>query len=133
MYLLDTNVLSELSRRRPEPKVERWVRALSGAAISVITIEEIAFGIARSAAGRPAKLARWFEELLKTEIHVFDVSAAIARAAGELRAAREAIGRRPEQADMLIAATAIVHGLTLATRSVADFDACGVRVFDPFG
>src|ERR1019366_10217468 len=54
-------------------------------------------------------------------------------ASGELRAAREARGRRGAQADMLIAATALTHGLTLATRNGRDFEGCGVSVVDPFG
>ena len=132
MYLMDTNILSELSRARPDPKVETWVRRVTGAAISVITIEEIAFGIARASVSRRSNLTRWFEELLKTGLEVHDVTPAIARAAGELRAGREAAGRPVEQADMLIGATALVHGLTLATRNVADFEDCGVVLFDPF-
>jgi toxin FitB len=60
------------------------------------------------------------------------VTPAIARASGELRAAREARGRRVAMADMLIAATALAHGLTLATRNVRDFESCGVSLVDPF-
>jgi len=55
-----------------------------------------------------------------------------ARASGELRATREARGRRVAQADMLIAAIALTHGLTLATRNTRDFEGCGVAVIDPF-
>ena len=61
-----------------------------------------------------------------------DITPAISRAAGELRAGRDTMGRRLAQADMLIAATALVHGLTLATRDVNDFDGCGVVLVDPF-
>jgi predicted nucleic acid-binding protein len=132
VFLLDTNVLSELARARPAAKVEAWLRAQSGVAISVITVEELAFGIARAQASRRAKLTRWFEALLETALDVHDVTPAIARAAGELRAGREASGRPVEQADMLIGATAIIHGLTLATRNLADFEGCGVALFDPF-
>ncbi|HET6584840.1 MAG TPA: PIN domain-containing protein [Nannocystaceae bacterium] len=60
------------------------------------------------------------------------VTPSIARAAGELRARRAGRGRPVAQADMLIAATAVVHGLTLATRNVADFVDCGVVLVDPF-
>ncbi len=56
----------------------------------------------------------------------------MARAAGELRAAREATGRRVAQADMLIAATAVIHGFTLATRNTRDVAGCGVALIDPF-
>ena len=132
MFLFDTNILSELLRARPDPRVETWVRARPGAAISVITIEEMAFGIASAPRSRRAKLARWFEELQKSILEIHDVTPAIARAAGELRAARLAAGRTVHQADMLIAATALVDGLTLVTRNVSDFEDCGVVVFDPF-
>jgi predicted nucleic acid-binding protein len=60
------------------------------------------------------------------------VTSSIARAAGELPAAREGAGHRVAQADALIAATAVVHGLTLTTRNVRDFAGCGVVLFDPF-
>ena len=70
---------------------------------------------------------------METGIRVHDVTTPNARAAAELRAARDAAGRRVAQADMLIAATALVHGLTLATRNVSDFEDCGVPMFDPFG
>jgi predicted nucleic acid-binding protein len=70
--------------------------------------------------------------LLASEPIVLDVTMPVARVAGELRARRETGGRRLAQADALIAATAIVHGLTLATRNTRDFVGCGVALFDPF-
>jgi predicted nucleic acid-binding protein len=63
---------------------------------------------------------------------VLDVTPAVARASGELRAVREAQGRRVAMADMLIAATALTHGLTLVTRNLRDFEGCGVTLVDPF-
>ncbi len=88
--------------------------------------------MARAPEGRRPKLAHWLDALLSSAHQVLEVSLTIARAAGELRAAREASGRRVAQADMLLAATALVHGLTLATRNQRDFDGCGVAVFNPF-
>jgi predicted nucleic acid-binding protein len=132
MYLLDTNVLSELPRPRPSPSVLRFLAERHEFAISVVTIEEIVFGIARAGATPRRKLAAWFDALMETGIHVYDVTAPIARASAELRAAREGAGRRVAQADMLIAATVLVHGLTLATRNLADFEGCGIVLFDPF-
>jgi predicted nucleic acid-binding protein len=132
VYLVDTNVLSELARPRPSMAVLDWLERHDAIAISVITLEEIAFGIARAPAGRRSKLAAWFEAMLQAVDRVLDVTPPIARAAGELRAARAAAGRRVAQADMLICATALVNGLSLATRNVGDFADCGVVVIDPF-
>jgi len=131
VYLVDTNVLSELPRPRPAPAVLRWLQQQSAIVVSVVSVEELAFGVARAPLGRRPKLARWLESLLEAAETV-DVSLTIAKAAGELRAARESAGRRVAQADMLIAATAVVRGLTLATRNVRDFEACGVALINPF-
>ena len=130
--LLDTNVLSELPRRRPNPKVVRWCSALEEVHLSVITLEELAFGIARAPLSARPRLQGWMEALLKSRPVVHPVTAEVARTSGELRAARESRGRRVAQADMLIAATALVHGLALATRHGSDFEGCGVALIDPW-
>ena len=132
MYLVDTNVLSELLRPRPNPDAVRWLERQAAIIVSVVSVEELAYGVARAPAGRRPKLAGWLDALLGAAAHVLDVNLAVARAAGELRAGREAAGRRVAQADMLIAATAHVHGLTLATRNERDFEGCGVAVVNPF-
>ena len=131
--LVDTNVLSELPRPRPAASVLRWLAAQETIALSVVTLEELTFGVARATPTARARLGRWLDALLDARPIVLDVTPTIARASGELRAAREARGRRVAQADMLIAATALAHGLTLATRNVKDFEGCGVRLFNPFG
>jgi len=132
MHLVDTNVLSELARPRPAHAVLLWFDAQAGVAISVISLEELAYGVARAPSARRPKLAAWLDALTDTVEAIIDVTPAIARAAGELRAARDHAGRPASQADMLIAATALVEGLTLATRNVADFGGCGLAVIDPF-
>lgn len=129
--LVDTNVISELARVRPDPRTVSWFEVQIEYALSVVTIEEIAFGVARAQTLRRAKLIPWFDAVLAAS-RLLDVTPEIARAAGELRAARFDAGRPAQPADMLIAATAIVHGLTLVTRNVKDFDGTGVVVFDPF-
>jgi toxin FitB len=130
--LVDTNVLSELVRPRPNPAVVHWLAAQNRIHLSVVTLEELAFGVGR-AKGRPAaRLRSWFDALVAAQPVLMDVTPAVARASGELRAAREARGRRVAMADMLIAATALTHGLTLVTRNVRDFEGCGVTLFDPF-
>ncbi len=132
MVLVDTNVLSELPRRAPHPGVLRWVTGQDGILMSAISVEELAFAVARAPQARRVKLARWLELLVDSAAGILEVDRVIARAGGELRAAREASGRRVAQADMLIAATALVHGLTLATRNGRDFEGCGVTILDPF-
>ncbi len=131
--LVDTNVLSELPRPRPNAKVVAWFAGQEAIHVSVVTLEELAFGIARAPPASRSRLVRWLDAFLGARPIVLDVTAAIARASGELRATREAKGRRVAQADMLIAATALTHGLTLVTRNGRDFEGCGVAVVDPFG
>lgn len=132
MYLVDTNVLSELPRPRPDPRALRWLTRQDAIIVSVVSVEELAFGVARSPAARRPKLTRWLTGLLDSAAQVLEVNLTVAKAAGELRAVREAAGRRVAQADMLIAATAVVHGLTLATRNTRDFEGCGVALLNPF-
>ena len=106
-----------------------WARATSLVAISVITVEEVLFGLAR----KPTARARaWFDRFLERHCEVLDVNRAIAALAGTLRGQLAASGRVRTQADMLIAATAAHHGLTLVTRNVRDFQGCGIAVLDPF-
>ena len=130
--LVHTNVLSELPRRRPNANVVAWLAAQETIHLSVVTLEELTFGIARAVPAARARLARWLDALVDARPVLLDVTTAIARASGELRAAREGRGRRVAQADMLIAATALAHGLTLATRNGRDFEGCGVVLVDPF-
>jgi predicted nucleic acid-binding protein len=132
LYLIDTNVLSELPRRRPNPHALRWLEHQKEVLLSVVSIEELTFGVARAPAAQQIRLIPWFDALLDGVTRILEITPTISRASGDLRAAREAAGRRVAQADMLIAATALVHGLTLATRNVHDFEACGIILFNPF-
>lgn len=127
--LIDTNILSELMRPRPDPRVERWAGAQEGFHLSVIAFEEITFGLAWQP--RPGKSA-WFDSFLRRHCVLVPVTAEIARLAGELRGRLAAAGQVRHQADLLIAATARVCGLPLATRNTADFTGCGVELVDPF-
>lgn len=132
MQLIDTNILSELARARPDEGVLKWLKDYQQRAsrftMSAVTIDEIAFGVAR----RPSpRLHAWFDSFMRLH-DVLPVSAEIARQAGELRARLAAEGKNRTQADMLIAATAQRHGLTLVTRNVRDFDQCGIALLNPF-
>jgi predicted nucleic acid-binding protein len=131
-YVVDTNVISELARPTPNRAVLDWFANQRTIALSAISIEELAHGIAGARPADRRRLAPWFEALLAIPAEVLWVDSRVARAAGELRAARERAGRTVAQADMLIAATAIVAGRTLVTRNTRDFEGCGVAVFDPF-
>jgi predicted nucleic acid-binding protein len=127
--LVDTNVLTELARPRPDPSVVEWVGGLATVLLSAVTIEEIFFGLS----ARPSpRVQRWFEDFIDSACRVLDVTTPIARHAGVLRGQLRKRGRPRTQADMLIAATAALHGLTLATRNERDFEDCGISVVNPF-
>ena len=130
-YLLDTNVLSEARRRSPQAVA--WVRAVDPVSlfVSVITIGEIAKGIAQRARTDPvaaATLENWLATLRTSYAErILPIDQAVAVAGGRLMSERT----RPV-VDALIAATARVRNLTLVTRNVADFADCGVDVVDPW-
>jgi predicted nucleic acid-binding protein len=128
MQLSDTNVISELMRPAPDPGVEAWAARQTGLCISVVTVDELVFGLRRR--GSP-RLDAWFDRFVD-QVQMLDITLPIARRAGELRALLQAHGQARTQADMLIAATAQVHGLTLVTRNTRDFDGCGIAVLNPF-
>jgi len=127
--LVDTNVLGELARPRPNPGVLAWAETVSAVSLSAVTLEEIAFGLA----WRPnARIFAWWDRFLVERCEVLPVTAAIARASGLLRGHTMAKGKVRSQADMLIAATAQVHQLTLVTRNTRDFAGVPISVLDPF-
>jgi toxin FitB len=132
-FLLDTVVLSELRKTRPAGKVVRWIKAQKAQSlfVSVISVGEIERGIDRirkTDAAFAAELELWLEALLRLyEDHVLPVSADAARLWGRLSAR---LGN--DSVDLLIAATAMTHGLTVVTRNVRHFVPTGVAVIDPF-
>lgn len=130
MMLVDTNVLSELARPSPDARVLRWASDVPlPISISVVTVEEISCGLA----WRPDREIRaWFERFLADSCMQLPVTPPIARRAGELRGRFRRSGEQRTQADMLIAATAQTHQLTLVTRNVRDFAGCGIPVVNPF-
>jgi predicted nucleic acid-binding protein len=134
MFLIDTVTLSELRRRQRDPAVVAWFQRQRTADlfVSVISIGEIERGIARQLATDPAfagALATWLDRLLalySERILPFDLRTV--RRWGALSAA---LGN--DSADLMIAATALEHGLTVVTRNASDFEPAGVAVLDPFG
>jgi predicted nucleic acid-binding protein len=133
MFLVDTDALSALSKRRRDPNVGAWfARRRDGELfLSVVSVGEIERGIALRRAAEPefaARLAAWLDQILAVHgdrVLAFDLAAA--RRWGALCAA---LGRAG--ADLQIAATALEHGLTVATRNIAHFAPTGVAVVDPF-
>lgn len=132
MYLIDTNVLSELPKKKPEPAVLRWFGSLSSISMSSITLEELTFGVERARGTQKDFLRDWLNRLLATKPRIVDITTRVAIAAGRLRALRQTKGKPVTQADMLIAACALDVGLVLATRNTRDFEGCGVPLFNPF-
>lgn len=135
-HLLDTNVVSEL-RKRPgavDPRVLAWAedQPAHELFISVVTVMEIELGILRLERRDPASgevLRRWFENgvLAGFADRILPVDMRVARRAAQLHVPDP----RPER-DAYLAATAIEHGLTVATRNVVDFEPTGVAVIDPW-
>ena len=131
MYLLDTDVLSALRRRDRNPVIVRWIEEQRTADlhISVVTVGEIERGIEQQQRHNPnfaRDLSLWLDRMLDWYgDRILPVDVATARRWGQLSAA---LGH--ESADILIAATALEHGLTVATRNVRHFEPTGVAVVD---
>ena len=133
MYLMDTDVLSALQRVERHPRIARWVaeQRESDLYLTVITIGEVERGIALVRSGDPAfagRLARWLDQVLRVHARrILPVDLPVARRWGRLCAR---LGRKDTD-DLMIAATALEHGLTVVTRNVRHFKPTGVRVLDP--
>ena len=131
MYLVDTNVLSEARRGRPEAR--DWLRSVDPDQVflSVVTLGEIVKGISqkvRADAAAAVSLHRWLEQLRVNHVRrILPISDEVA-----LEWGRTAATRPRNMADALIAATAVVHRKTVVTRNVADFKDIGVPLVDPW-
>jgi len=136
IYLLDTCVLSELTRPKPERAVLRWLEALDDSAvvISVLTLGELERGVGKLPTGaRKRALAAWLEEIEGAyATRILDITAAVASEWGRLCARSERQGVTMPVIDSLIGATALVHQLTVATRNLADLNRTGARTFNPW-
>lgn len=132
MYLLDTNVVSELRKPRPHGAVVAWLESVDDLhlSVSVVTIGEIQAGIELTREQDSAKadeIETWLE-LVAATYNVLPMDASVFRHWARL------MHRKSDTLyeDAMIAATARVHGLTVVTRNVADFKALGAPVFNPF-
>ena len=136
-FLLDTNVVSEWVKPRPNAGVVAWLAEADEDRIfvSVITLAELRYGIERLAAGhRRRRLDEWLrDELpLRFEGRVLSIDAAIADAWGKIVARSEAVGRPIGVTDAFIAASAEVNGLTLVTRNASDFEPTLKSIVNPW-
>ena len=137
MYLLDTNVVSELRKAKSgkaHPQVVEWAQSVAASTlyISAITVLELETGILlmeRKDAQQGALLRTWMTTHVLPAFadRTLPVDTAVA-----LRCAKLHVPNPGAERDMLIASTAVVHGLTMVTRNVADFEATGVVLFNPW-
>ncbi len=136
-YLLDTNVVSELRKvgdGKADANVTQWVASQDASElfISAITILEIERGILsvqRRDASQGARLREWMDSRVRPEFvdRILPIDDAVAARRAHLH-----IPDRRNEADALIASTALVHGLTVVTRNIKDFDGTGVIIVDPW-
>lgn len=132
-YLVDVNVLSEPTRTAPEAKVVSWLSANEGDfVVDPIILGELRIGILTLVPGRKrTQLERWFTDVVEA-IDCLPWDAEVSRRWAELVVESRRKGHLLPLLDGMIAATALAHGLTVATRNVRDFQKAGVKVFDPF-
>jgi toxin FitB len=132
MYLLDTNIVSELRKPRPHGGAIAWLQSTEDADLhlSAVTLGEIQAGVELTRdqdASKAAEIEAWLE-LVAQSYNVLPMDGAAFRAWARL------MHRRSDTLyeDAMIAATAAIHNLTVVTRNVADFELFGVRVLNPF-
>jgi predicted nucleic acid-binding protein len=133
-FLADTNVVSEIVKPLPNPKVVEWAsRYKLDIVTSPIVLGEVRAGILFLRSGqRRTQLLEWFRiNISKIEVVEFDAQSAMVWA--ELLAEMKLKGRTMPIKDSLIAATARQHGLTIATRNIEDYKHAGVKLANPFG
>ena len=132
MYLLDTNIISELRRSRPHGALLAWLKSVDDALLflSAVSVGEIQRGIEitrRQDADRASEIESWLDQIIAT-YKVLDMDAPAFRTWSRLMMGK------PDSLieDAMIAATAVVHKLTIITRNVKDFERFEVPVLDPF-
>jgi toxin FitB len=132
VYLLDTNVVSELRKRKPHQGVLEWIRGVPEESLflSVVSVGEIQAGIEITREQDPQKAAE-IEDWLTNVAQTYNI---VPADAPTFRRWAQLVHRRPDHhlEDALIAATALVRGMTVVTRNVGDFEPFGVPLLDPF-
>jgi len=132
-YLVDANVLSEPTKAQPDPKVVGWLTAHEGElVVDPIVLGEIRVGVLVLPSGQKrARLEQWLTAVEQL-VECLPWDAAVSRRWAALVAGLRRKGQALPLLDSMIAATALEHGLTVATRNVRDFQKAGVKVVDPF-
>ena len=132
MYLLDTNVISELRKPRPHGAVVAWLQSIDDADlhVSAVTLGEIQAGVELTRE-QDAPKAKEIEDWLTLVADTYNV---LPMDAATFRCSARLMHRKSDTLyeDAMIAATAMLNGLTVATRNVVDFEALGIEVFNPF-
>jgi toxin FitB len=135
-YLLDTCAISEMNKLSPDSAVDAWFKSVNeeDLHISVLTLGEVEKGIHKLTEGKKKQaLAAWVEELaVQFGERTLPVNQAVAIRWGILQAETEKKGRSLPAINSLIAATALVHSLTVVTRNNPDMEATGVPLFNPW-
>ena len=136
-FLLDTAVVSELVRKSPSAAVLKWIDGQDEATLhlSVLTIGELEKGVARLPASvRRSRLQSWVRRDLAERFggRLLPIDTRTAARWGAIAGESERRGRPLPVIDCLIAATALVHGLAVATRNVGDFERCGANCVNPW-
>ena len=136
-YLLDTCLVSELIKKRPEPRVVDWVRRQpeDRLYLSVVTLSELQKGISKlKDRQRARKLQAWLDEDLLERFagRLLDVTPAVARIWGRIQGEAERFGRTLPAIDSLIASTAFDLGAPVVTRNVDDMAPSGVEIVNPW-
>ena len=137
MYVIDTNVASELMRPSPAPAVAAWIagRNAQEMHLTAVSEAELLYGVAIAPAGRrrdelEAAMIRWLDIGFADRVLPFDSAAA--RAYAEIAAGRRSAGRPIAPADCQIASIARSRGMAVITRNVRDFEGIGIEVVDPW-
>ncbi len=132
-YLVDANVLSEVTRPAPSPAVVDWLRTHEpDLVVTPIVLGEIQYGIGLTASSSKRKaLQQWFEDGLQ-RLRVLDLDSGTASAWAALLVRLKRKGQAMPVKDSLIAASALQHHLTIVTRNIADFRNVGVPLMNPF-
>jgi predicted nucleic acid-binding protein len=137
MIILDTNVISELLRPAPEPKVEHWLSAQDGLNVYLTSISEaeLRYGLAIMGNGkRRAALVDAVDRILREDLagRILPFDSDAAQSYATIAAARRAAGRPIAQADCQIASIALACGATVATRNTPDFEGCEIDLINPW-
>jgi predicted nucleic acid-binding protein len=137
MIILDTNIVSEPTRSRPDPNVTAWIDEQPHDSLFICTpvLAELHFGVQRLPAGSRRNKLQAYVQRLEDDLYLGRVLTLDANAAaryGIVATACETAGRKIDQMDLLIAAIALVHHAVLATRNVAHFSGLGLDIINPF-